>query len=345
MEQPSINTLVRLLREWTGENLDVQYEAFGADALMRGEKHRFLVEYKDRADAASIRRAIDTLRLAHDSDFVSVVAVPYMGAVGQRICKEEEVSWIDLSGNADIQAHQLRILIEGKPNRFKAQSKLSNVFAPKSSRVSRLLLQYPLSPVRQVEICERVNLSRSFVSQIVSRMVNQGLVRKLSDGSILCDNPQLLFDAWDERYEFKKHNIVRAHVAARSGSELMGTIRDRLLESSLKHAFTGLPAAWAYTRFGSFRLVSVYVPHRFEPEALSDMGIRIEGKGANIWFVKPNDEGIFHGSVEEAAYRCVHPVQLSLDLKHHPERAEEARSQLRSMLFRDRGYEAGIQTS
>jgi len=52
-------------------------------------------------------------------------------------------------------------------------------------------------------------------------------------------------------------------------------------------------------------------------------------RGANTWLVVPNDEGFFHGSEVREGIRCVHPVQVYLDLKAHPERSAEAASRLR----------------
>lgn len=348
MEQPPVKTIVRFLREWMGEEPKVQYEAFGADVLLRIGKNRLLIEYEEFADAASVRQAIRALRLGHDEGFITIVAVPFMGEVGMRICKEANVSWIDLSGNADITADHIRILILGKPKRVKARKKLSNVFAPRSSRVSRLLLQYPFTSMRQIEIGRRTGLTRSFVSQIVSRMLKQGLVRKLSDATIKCDDPELLLKAWDESYEFGRHNIVRGHVASHSGTELMTLLQAHLKKASIKHAFTGLSALHAYSDHGSFRLVSVYVsdlPDEAERSGWVFGGEQQEEEGekeANIWFVVPNDDGVFHGAKQEAGFSCVHPVQLYLDLKSHPEPAKEAKEDLRSLLFSESDYAAGI---
>jgi hypothetical protein len=48
-----------------------------------------------------------------------------------------------------------------------------------------------------------------------------------------------------------------------------------------------------------------------------------------VWLVVPNDEGVFHGSSEREGIRCVHPVQVYLDLAAHPERASDAVNELR----------------
>ncbi len=38
--------------------------------------------------------------------------------------------------------------------------------------------------------------------------------------------------------------------------------------------------------------------------------------------------GVFHGVQEVVGVRCVHPVQVYVDLKGHPERADEAAEHL-----------------
>lgn len=65
------------------------------------------------------------------------------------------------------------------------------------------------------------------------------------------------------------------------------------------------------------------------------MGFREEARGANLWLVIPNDQGVFDGSddISKIAH-CVHPVQAYVDLKAHPERAQEAAAELRSRLLR-----------
>ncbi len=342
MDQSPVKIIARYLGEWLDEKADVQYEAIGADALIRVGKTRFLVEYGAHSDASSVRRAVDTLKLANDDDYIPIVAVRYMGAVGERICTDENVSWIDLSGNADIHADRLRILIHGKPNRSKAKSGLSDVFAPKSSRVSRFLLQYPFLPIRQSEICERVDLSSSFVSRIIARMVTNGLVRKLSDGLIICDKPGLLVDTWDQAYDFERHRIRRGQITSESGIDLVGKVRTGLERAGSMHAFTGQPALRSLGQSETVELVTVFVSQFPEDKKLSSMGFTDNPSGNNVWFVEPDDEGVFHGSRIENGINYVHPIQLYLDLKSHPEPAPNARTEIRSQFFPHNEYGASI---
>jgi hypothetical protein len=83
------------------------------------------------------------------------------------------------------------------------------------------------------------------------------------------------------------------------------------------------------TRFAGFRLVTFYLREQPPAALLDELSFREEERGANVWLVVPNDEGVFHGSSEREGIRCVHPVQVYLDLGAHPERASEAATELR----------------
>ena len=96
---------------------------------------------------------------------------------------------------------------------------------------------------------------------------------------------------------------------------------------------TGLSAAWLYTSFAAFRLVTIYLPSMPNRDLLNAMDFSNEPKGANLWLVLPDDEGVFHGSQLQDGIRCVSAVQAYLDLKDQPERAKDAAVELRRRLL------------
>jgi hypothetical protein len=146
-----------------------------------------------------------------------------------------------------------------------------------------------------------------------------------------------LLDAWREAYDFSKHHIVRGHIAARSGDEILHRVSDQLKRDKLDHAATGLAGAWLLNQFAGFRLVVFYVDQMPPAEVRQAMGFHEEQKGENVWLVVPNDEGVFDGAAESGGIRCVHPVQVYMDLKDQPERSAEAAEQLRAKLLRKDG--------
>ena len=76
-----------------------------ADLLVSAGDFNFVVEWKASGQASAVAMAVRSIRrFAEKSAGNSsrLVAVPYMGEVGQRLCEEAEVCWLDLSGNAHL---------------------------------------------------------------------------------------------------------------------------------------------------------------------------------------------------------------------------------------------------
>lgn len=310
-----------------------------ADLVVEQGRLRLVVEYKGAGGAAVVGQAIDQVKRYAEAlgrSTIAVVAVPFMGDVGKALCAEAGISWFDLSGNAHIVGPGLRIIIAGNANRFARRGRPSTAFAPRSARIARRLLVEPKRAFRQRELALLTGLDDGFTSRIVRRLEEDGLLDRADDGAVRVRDPDLLLDAWAEAYRFDKHTILRGHVTARSGEELLAHIPLALEKGKVRYAATGLGAAWLYTRFAGFRLVTLFVERGPSDALLREVGFREEPKGANVWLVVPNDAGVFDGVETKDGIACVHPVQAYVDLSGHPERAKEAAAELRSRLLRRR---------
>jgi len=338
-ETEALRTASDLLTSWLGEpkpRLRRHDKATGADLVAAREKARLVVEFKAAGDAATVGKAI-----AHVKEFahragkgaVPVVLVPYMGEVGRRLCAEGQVSWFDLSGNADITAPGVRILIDGRPNEFTKRGRPSSAFAPKSARIARHLLLDPTRVWRQHDLAKETGLDDGFTSRIVHRLDALGLTRRTKEGAVELVEPARLLDAWAEAYDFEKHTILHGHVTSHDGEELVAKLGRSLAQAGIRHAATGLAAAWLHAQFAAFRLVTFFVEQRPDAKVYREMGFREESKGANVWLVVPNDEGVFDGASAKNDIECVHPVQAYVDLLGQPERSKEAAAELRSQLL------------
>ena len=309
----------------------------GCDMVVRDGRTTLAVEVKRLADPAWLRGAFEQVRGAArrvGRNVVPVVAVPFMGEGGRRLCQEAEMSWFDLCGNADISAPRLRIYVEGKTNIFKRPGRPATVFAPKSSRVVRRLLLEPQRPFHQRELARATGLDEGFTSRIVKKLEADQTLRRTKDGSVVLTDPDLLLDSWRDTYDFSKHHVIPGHVTARSGGEALTRIGEVFQKKKLAHAATGLSGAWLLNEFAMFRLVTFFVPEEPSQSVMKAAGFRPEERGANVWLVVPNDEGVFADASERRGVQCVHPVQAFLDLKGHPERAAEAAIELRKRLIK-----------
>jgi len=302
------------------------------DLVVKVRDRTFAIEFKsssERAQLLSASMQLKALTKNAGRNLIPLVVVPYMGETGRRFCEERGLVWFDLSGNAHIKAPGLLIHVEGRPNRFRSAGRPRSVFAPKSSRITRQLLIEPYRAVTQRELSQETGLDEGQTSRVVRRLEQDKLIIRDERGAIRATDPSQLLDAWREVYDFSRHNIIKGHIAARSGDELLRHIANVLDQNKIDHAATGLGAAWLYSHFSVFRVTSFYLRPVPSEDLLGLLHFRLEPRGANTWFVVPNDEGVFHGTAVREGVLCVHPVQIYLDLKGHPERASEAASRLR----------------
>jgi hypothetical protein len=303
------------------------------DFVVKASGYNFLVLCKHTAARAPLLLALGQIlefkTFSQKRDAIPLIVVPYMGKSGINFCQDHDLSWIDLSGNAHIKAKGLLIHVEGHSNRFKTAGRPANVFAPKSARIARQLLIEPGKGYNQRELSHITGLDEGHTSRIVRRLEDLNLIARDDQGALRPSDPNQLLDAWFEAYDFSKHQIIKGHIAARSGEELLKRISQSLAEQQIHYAATGLAGAWQYTNFAMFRLATFFLADPPRKNIFDMLHFREDDRGANTWLVVPNDKGVFHGSSVQGDITCVHPVQIYLDLKGHPERSKEAASIIR----------------
>ncbi len=187
----------------------------------------FAFEHKNSGAAPAVISAIEKINKYTEQiseNAVPIVAVPFMGEVGQKLCQEKGVSWLDLSGNADVKAPGLRIHVEGKPNQFKSAGRPKDIFAPKSSRITRHLLIDPERFITQRELTLETSLDEGLVSRVVREMERAGLLIRNSAGGVKPQDPNILLDSWQEKYSFSKHKIIKGFVAERSSNQAVKSL-------------------------------------------------------------------------------------------------------------------------
>ena len=298
--------------------------------MLRAADVVFAIDWKPVGDAANVGRAVRQLSAVGKGrrrpPIVPLLAVPFMGETGRRLCSEAGLSWIDLSGNAWIDTPGSRVRIAGHRNRFLSPGRPADVFAPRSSRVMRALLMEPERHFTQSELALASGVDKGRVSRLVRRLESLGFVERLDSRRLRAREPALALEAWREAYDFERHDTLRGHVGVRTSEELV----QRMVEipPGEPWALTGLAAAWQLSRFAQFRVVTLLVAGWPDEEWLATIGFREEPRGANLWIVRAHDDGVFAGARDVNGVPCAHPLQVYLDLEGHPERASEAAGEL-----------------
>ena len=303
------------------------------DLEIRAGTLTFLIEYKPRSTAEAVGSAL--LRIGswttggRPDNVVTLLVVPYMGEVGRRLCEGAGVNWMDLSGNASIRAPGINVNVTGLPIRYVTRGRPQNVFAPKAARLARAFLMHPNQGWLHQDLAKTTHLSKGYVSKILARLEEAGFAEKRDEQRYWPRNVEAMLNAWWESHEFSNQLILKGHVAERTPEAVLRRTVDGLSGIAVRTAVTGLAAAWFYDKHAAFRLCSLYVAPTPEPSQLIEWGFRQVESGANTWLVQPADEGVFTGVTSGDGMPYVSPLQAYLDLKQHPERAQEAADVLR----------------
>jgi hypothetical protein len=319
------------IEEWRAET---KGEAGYSDVRLRAGGDWFAVVFKAAANTEQIGSALRLWPPPSERQDIPLLVTPYMGTSGRELCRAADVAWLDLSGNAEIKTPSLRIRILGEPNRYKRSGRPESLFAPKSARAARLFLMDVSREWLQIALARETGLSAGYLSRLLPRYEEAGFLRCQQEGRALryrVTHPDRLLDAWDADYDFNHHTILRGHVAARSGVELLRELTNVLKAHHVEYAATGLAGAWMWEPFAAFRTVTLYLAELPSQELLSALGFHEGARGSNAWLVVPDDAGVCAGAVEHNGVRCVSSVQTYLDLKNQPERSQEAREELRRL--------------
>ena len=305
------------------------------DGVVEIGSYKFAIEWKASGSLGNVFRAVHQVRAMAcelPDTMIPLLVVPFMGESARDYCDESGVAWLDLSGNAKIVAPGLYIHSLGHDNKFRRPGRAESAFGPKGSRVARWMLMRPDQVIRQRTLAAATGLDEGYVSRVVRRLIEMGLLERRDVGIRVPDADRLL-DAWRDEYRIQKHTDMEGHIAVAAGESIVARVARVLARSDADYAVTGLAAAWYWTRYARFRLSTVYLKVAPSTELLEALEFRQTSRGFNTWLVVPRDEGVFSGVSQVDGICCVHPVQVYLDLKSHPERSAEAAEELRGRLI------------
>lgn len=293
---------------------------------------KLVVVWRATSGAANILLAIRQLARHWPTRTVPVLVVPYMGATGAELCRQQGVSWFDLSGNADLKGPGLTIRFQGNANQHPRRGRPASVFAPRSVRVARLLIQNPEQVFSQKEMADRTGLDAGFVSRIVRGLEESGLVKR-EGRKIQAGGRSDLLMAWRDAADFSANRIITGRLDHLANENEFVAIYRKVMEAlrdyEADYLATGLGAVHLLTGFSEFNHGVFYL--REEPGAALRDSLPFQetaGEG-NIWLVVPKDDGVFEGAVDGDGFRCAHPAQVFVDLKDMPGPVEKAGQMLR----------------
>lgn len=251
-----------------------------------------------------------------------VFAAPYIGERSREICKSEGIGFVDLLGDAYLEFGSVLIDRTSASGRPTERRSLRSLFAKKSTRVIRALLQAPSEPTSLTKLAAATSMSLAGVYFVVDRLETKGFVTRDNRRLITVTEPRRLLLEWAQNWSVERSRVTRCFSFEKSPELLIPKISDAAKGLGLDYALTGMAGASMVAPFVRYDDIWFYVDgdkNRF----IEALDLRPVSSGANAVILEPYDEGVFMGAREITGSRVVSDIQLFVDLYAYPARGQE----------------------
>lgn len=290
---------------------------------------RLLAAFRSVGEPRYLAQAITVLSLAakRAPRRHPIVAAPYIAPEGQRLCREAEVGYLDLAGNAFLRFGG--ILVDRRTgDRPRAQrARLRRLFSPKSSRIARALLEQPAASWTLAGLAKEVGVSVRTAHLVVNALEEKAFVEK-ARGAIRLRQPGDLLDLWAGEYSLDQHERHTFYSFVRNPRELARLLAARAAARHERVALTLHAGAQLVAPFVRSADVHAYVVGDVDGLA-RDLDLRPAEAGAGVHLLIPNDEGVLYRTQTVDGLPVVCNTQLYLDLVKFPGRGREQADELR----------------
>jgi hypothetical protein len=297
------------------------------------QPHLLVCEVKSNGQPRHVRAALLQLRkyAAHfGKDATPIFIAPYLSPEAQAVCRENDVGFLDLEGNARINFSNVFIerLVSSKPTATRRE--LKSIFKPKSAQVLRLMLRDPGHVWRVVELAESAGVSLGHASNVRTGLLDREW-GQLSENGMFISEPDALLDAWRDAYDPPVGKRFSFYTTLH-GSAFEDAARKVLSVQSEKAVFASFSAAHWLAPYGRTGTQYFYADNIGLEQLKERLKLSPSSIGENVVVTVPKDDGLFRDTVEPALGAvCTSAVQTYLDLWTAGERGKEAAQHLRQV--------------
>ena len=321
----------------TVRNVQKESSLRGPDLLVqadiRGTPITLIAEAKSQGEPRYVRQAADQLR-EYAGQFPGaypIVVSSFISPQTADMLRSRGIGYFDMAGNVLIDFGSLFINVSGKPNRNPVEKKLKSLFADKSSRILRVLLTNPERSWTVQDLTAEAGVSIGLTSRVKQRLIDFEVIPE-TKGGIKLSKPGELLDQWRKAYSYEKNEITRYY-----SSSPAAEIERRVASFGAR---TGTP--YQMTMFSGASRVAPFVRYNFAafyfsgsmPELERELAIGPTSSGANVWVLRPFDDGVYYGMQNRDGISIASNVQLYLDLINFKGRGEEQAAAIRERVLR-----------
>lgn len=282
-----------------------------------------IAEVKRSGQPRYAREAVNQLfRYAQSiPDAYGVLVAPYISPQAAAVCMQEGVGYVDLAGNCHLHFGQVYIHKEGNPNPFAQKRDLRSLYAPKASRVLRVLLTHPKQTWKVQALADEASVSLGQAANVKKLLADREWIQTKPTGFSL-NEPAALLAEWAKNYDYHRNQVQDCYSFEAVG-EIEASLATVCQREEIPYALTGFSGASRLAPAVRYQRATAYVQDPSE-RLVTLLNLKPVPSGANISLLTPYDAGVLYGAQDYDRIQVVSPIQLYLDLQGFRGRGEEA---------------------
>jgi hypothetical protein len=301
---------------------------------VRGQPWTLVCEVKNtgqprfvREGAFQLRKYIQALSSHHA---YGIFIAPYLSEESAALLREESLGYLDFAGNCFLSFDGVFVERSGSPRTPERRRELREIFAPKASRVLRILFTDANRSWRVTELAERAAVSLGQVSNVRRALLDREWASVDSQG-VRLRNPGTILDAWSSAYVAKLAD-EKDYYTLLHGKELNSAIKGAFasLREGARLLLASFSAAQWLAPFARSAGTHFYADEAGMEALREHLNLERASQGTNVSVAIPKDDSVFVDSCEPVpGLRCTGLLQTYLDLSQAGGRGREAADHLR----------------
>lgn len=240
-----------------------------------------------------------------------LLVAPYIGPRVRDLLAEENVSYVDLTGNTRIALDYPGVFVqtEGARQDPRSTKPRSAIRGAKAGAVVRVLVDVA-PPYTGADIAGAAKVNEGYLSRILETLVDEGLIDRERAGVTRVDWPAMLQRRAKALDLFRPVGTYR-YVARQGTSELLSRLRSRPPGGRWPPTVTG---SFAAARLAPVAAPGLLVVYTMDPRALADEFELLPAEaGADTVLIRPENDIAFAGAHRDGGMAWAAPSQVAID--------------------------------
>ncbi|MFC2166947.1 helix-turn-helix domain-containing protein, partial [Acidobacteriota bacterium] len=209
---------------------------FTAEFYIKNTYIKVIGEVIQKESSSAFYKRVAQLKLYEKQhpEYVPLMVVRYLSYKKQEYCRENNINYLDFSGNVYLNYQNIYIEKTGFINKYPEKRRGRNPFSDKASLILRLMLEgNKVWGVR--ELAEKIDLNPGFVSRMFKELEELNYITRRNGKARLINKNNLLMD-WVNFYDYKKNKENRFFCLSKGPEEIFSRLRKSNISKEIEYA-------------------------------------------------------------------------------------------------------------